>query len=81
MHVPAHKIFSFELVYIHQIQKLARTGKNIMSTGMGSLEEIEEAVQAIRDEGNNQLALLKFTSSYPALPEKMHLRPIPDLFE
>lgn len=82
MNVPAHKIASFELVDIPLIRKVARTGKPIiMSTGMGSIEEIEEAVAAIREEGNNQIALLKCTSAYPALPEDMNLCTIPDLAE
>lgn len=80
MQVPAHKIASFELVDIPLIRKIARTGKPIiMSTGMGSREEIDEAVRAIREEGNQQLVLLKCTSAYPAAPEEMNLRTIPDL--
>lgn len=82
MNVPAHKIASFELVDIPLIRKVARTGKPIiMSTGMGSIEEIEEAVAAIREERNNHIALLKCTSAYPALPEDMNLCTIPDLAE
>lgn len=80
MNVPAHKIASFELVDIALIQRIARTGKPIiMSTGMATLEEIAEAVKAIREAGGGQLALLKCTSAYPAAPEEMNLRTIPDL--
>jgi pseudaminic acid synthase len=80
MNVPAHKIASFELVDIPLIRKVACTGKPIiMSTGMGSREEVEEAVSAIRAEGNDQLVLLKCTSAYPAAPGEMNLRTIPDL--
>jgi len=80
MDVPAYKVASFEIVDIPQIQKIARTGKPIiLSTGMASLAEIEEAVHVIRKDGNDQIALLKCTSAYPALPEEMNLRTIPHL--
>jgi pseudaminic acid synthase len=80
MNVPAHKIASFELVDIALIQRIARTGKPIiMSTGMAAWEEITEAVKTIREAGGTQLALLKCTSGYPAAPEEMNLRTIPDL--
>lgn len=80
MNVPAHKIASFELVDLPLIEKVARTGKPIiMSTGMGTLAEIHDAVETIRKAGNQQLALLKCTSSYPAPPEEMNLRTIPHL--
>ncbi|MDO8871790.1 MAG: pseudaminic acid synthase [Methanoregula sp.] len=78
--VPCYKVSSFEIVDIPLIQKIARTGKPIiLSTGMASLAEIEEAVNAIRNEGNEQIALLKCTSAYPALPEDMNLKTIPDM--
>jgi N-acetylneuraminate synthase len=80
MNVPAHKLASFELVDIPLIRKMARTGKPlIMSTGMATVEEIEEAVQTARKAGAEQIALLKCTSAYPALPEEMNLRTIPEL--
>jgi N-acetylneuraminate synthase len=80
MGVPAHKLASFELVDIPLIRKIAQTGKPlIMSTGMGSEEEIEEAVQTARQAGATQIALLKCTSAYPAPPEEMNLRTIPEL--
>jgi N-acetylneuraminate synthase len=50
-----------------------------MSTGMATVEEIEEAVQTARKAGAEQIALLKCTSAYPALPEEMNLRTIPEL--
>jgi pseudaminic acid synthase len=80
MGVPAHKVASFELVDIPLIQKMARTGKPlIMSTGMASAEEIEEALQSAREAGVTQIALLKCTSAYPAPLEEMNLRTIPEM--
>jgi len=78
--VPAYKIASFEVVDIPLLQRIAKTGKPvIMSTGMATLAEIEEAVQTIRTVGNHQIALLKCTSAYPSLPEDANLRTIPHL--
>jgi N-acetylneuraminate synthase len=80
MDVPAHKIASFELVDIPLIQKMARTGKPlIMSTGMATVEEIDEALQSARYAGATQIVLLKCTSAYPAPPEEMNLRTIPEM--
>lgn len=82
MDVPAYKIASFENVDIPLIRRVARTGKPIiMSTGMANLSEIDEAVRAIRAEGNDQIVLLKCTSSYPAPPEEANLHTIPHLAE
>lgn len=80
LRVPAHKIASFELVDTALLRRVAQTGKPIIaSTGMATLEEIEEAVRTIREAGGQQLALLKCTSAYPAPPGAMNLRTIPDL--
>jgi len=80
MGVPAFKVASFENIDIPLLKKIASKGKPIiMSSGMASLAELTEAVQAIRDSGNDQLALLKAVSAYPALPEEMNLRTIPHL--
>lgn len=80
MNVPVYKLASCELVDLPLIKKIARTGKPlIMSTGMASVEEIEEAIATARDAGAKQIALLKCTSAYPAPPEEMNLRTIPEL--
>ncbi len=79
MGVPAYKIASFELVDFPLIRKVARTGMPvILSTGMGTFSEISEAVKILREHGS-PIVLLKCTSAYPALPEEMNLRTIPDL--
>ncbi|MBS4195486.1 pseudaminic acid synthase [Lederbergia citri] len=82
--VPAYKIASFENVDIPLIKKVAATGKPIIiSTGMATVAEIDEAVQAVREQGNNQIILLKCTSTYPATPENSNIYTIPhmkDLF-
>lgn len=80
MGVPAYKIASFELVDLPLIRRVAQTGKPIiMSTGMATLAEIDEAMHTAREAGATQIALLKCTSAYPALPEEMNLRTIPHL--
>jgi len=82
MHVPAHKVASFEIVDLPLLQRIGRTDKPIIvSTGMATLEEINEAVETLRRAGGRQIALLKCTSAYPAAPEEAHLRTIPDLAE
>lgn len=80
--MPAIKIASFEIVDLALIRRAARSGKPlILSTGMATLLEIEEAVAAAREGGAREIALLKCTSAYPSPPEEVHLRSIPHLAE
>ena len=77
-----YKIASFEMIDLPLLKYVASKGKPIiMSTGMGSLEEIKEAVEAVYETGNTQLALLKCSSAYPAISDDMHLRTIVDMKE
>ena len=76
-----YKIASFELVDIPLIEYVASKRKPIiMSTGMGSLGEIEEAVNVIK-KYDCPLALLKCSSAYPAIPDSMNLKTIPNMKE
>ena len=82
MGVEFYKIASFEMIDLPLLKYVASKGKPIiMSTGMGSLEEIKEAVEAVYETGNRQLALLKCSSAYPAIPDDMHLKTIVDMKE
>lgn len=78
----AYKIASFELVDIPLIEYAASKGKPmIISCGMGSVEEIQDALDACRRQGNDQIVLLKCCSEYPADFEDMRLRNIPDMMK
>jgi len=82
MEVPAYKVASFENGDLPLLRKMARTGKPIiLSTGMATLAELDEAVRTIREAGGRELALLKCTSAYPSPPAEANLRTIPHLAE
>jgi N-acetylneuraminate synthase len=80
--VPAYKVASAEIVDLPLVRTMAATGKPIIiSTGMASLSEIDRAVQAARETGNEQVIVLRCTASYPAPAEESNLRAIPLLGE
>ena len=77
LEVPAYKIASFENTDLPLIRKVASTGKPmIISTGMATASEIDEAVRAARDGGCKDLVILKCTSTYPATPENTNIASI-----
>lgn len=79
---PIYKIASFEIMDTELIRYAASKGKPMMiSTGIGTLEEIENAVEICREEGNEDITLLKCDSEYPAKTEDANLRMIPVLRE
>ena len=80
MEVPAYKIASFEITDVPLIEYCASKGKPvILSTGIATLADIEKAVEACRRVGNDRIALLKCTSSYPAPAEQANLLTIPHM--
>ena len=80
LNTPAYKIASFEITDIPLIEYVALKGKPIIiSTGIAEMEDIELAVETCRKAGNNQIALLKCTSSYPAPIEEANMCMIRDL--
>jgi len=79
---PAYKVASFEIVDVPLLQAVAATGKPvIVSTGMATLDEIDEAVETLRAAGCRDLALMRTNSGYPAAAEEMDLAGIPALIE
>ncbi len=80
--VPVYKVASFEVNDIPLIRKIARTGKPIiMSTGVSYLGDIELALQTCREEGNENVVLLKCCSAYPSPYEDINLKGIPAMQE
>ena len=82
LNVPAYKIASFEITDIPLIEYVASKGKPvIISTGIAEIKDIKLAIEACKKKGNNDIALLKCTSSYPAPIEEANLSMIKDLSE
>ena len=80
INIDFYKIASFELIDLPLIKYVASKGKPmIISTGMASLEEIKETVDTVRSESNNQLALLRCSSAYPAITDDMNLASMQEL--
>lgn len=79
---PIYKIASFENIDLPLIKEVAKTGKPIIaSTGMATVAELDDLVRTARENGCEDLTLLKCTSSYPATPEGTNLRTIPHMRE
>jgi len=80
LNVPAYKVASFEITDIPLIEYIAKKKKPvIISTGIATLQEIEDAVETCKKCGNEQIILLKCTSAYPAKFEEMNLNTIPNM--
>ena len=80
--VPFHKIASFELVDLPLIEYAAKTKKPmILSTGMATISEINDAISAAKKSGAKNITLLKCVSGYPARPEDMNLKTIPAMMK
>lgn len=78
--IPAYKIASFEITDHILIKKIALTGKPvIISSGMASIEDLQDALNILKNNGTKQIAMLKCTSAYPAKPEDANLHTIQDM--
>src|SRR3989338_4322844 len=79
---PLYKVASFEVVDIPLLEAVGKTKKPvIMSRGMSTLDELSLAIKTLRKFGTKDIVLLQCVSSYPARPEDMHLKNIPDLMK
>lgn len=82
MNVPAYKVASFEITDVNLIDYIAKKGKPIIiSTGISELEDIQDAINVCMKNNNQQIALLKCTSAYPAPLDEANLKTIPDMKE
>lgn len=82
LNVPAYKIASFENTHHPLLKKVAQTGKPvIISTGASTQQDIEEGLEVLRNNGCEQIVVLKCTSTYPATPENTNLKTIPKFTE
>ena len=82
LNCPIYKIASFENTHIPLLKYVASTGKPvIMSTGMANVEELEESVNCLKENGCSDITLLKCTSTYPAKANACNLLTIPDMMK
>jgi len=82
LNTPCYKIASFENTDHILLEKVAKTKKPvIMSTGIASIDDIQESLQVLRDNGCKNIILLKCTSAYPALPTDANINTIPNMLE
>jgi pseudaminic acid synthase len=82
LNMPAYKIASPEVIDLALIRRVAQTGKPlIISTGNATIGQIHEAIEAATKEGATDVSLLKCTSTYPAPPEEINLKTIPNMYE
>lgn len=82
LQTPIYKVASFEITDIPLIKYIASKNKPIIiSTGIASVDDIQLAIEACKEEGNNDLTILKCTSAYPAAIEDANLLTIPNIIE
>jgi pseudaminic acid synthase len=82
LNTPAYKVASLEITDVPLIKYMASKGKPmILSTGVATIDEIKDAIEACKSEGNDDITLLKCTTSYPAPYEDINLKAIPDMIE